>query len=377
MKVARFIENGIIKSIRNSDKIIIIYGARQVGKTTLVKSIISKLKLKTLEINADEEKYLDILSSRDYERMKSLINGFELLFIDEAQRIPNIGINLKILYDHNPKIKIVATGSSSFELADKISEPLTGRCRLYNLYPLSFLELKKKNSEFELKRKTDECLIFGSYPEILTAISLSEKEKLLKDIERTYLYKDSLSLASVKYPLKLKDLLKLLSFQIGNEVSLTELAQRLALSRDAVENYLDLLEKSFIVFRLRGFSRNLRKEIRKMDKIYFYDLGVRNAVVDNFKPVKDRNDLGSLWENFIIAERLKYREYKNLSFSPYFWRTHTGAEIDLIEEGQGKIYGYEIKYSHKKAKKPLSFLNTYENSSFQTINQENFLRFIG
>lgn len=353
-----------------------IYGARQVGKTTLVNSIVKTLKYKTLSINADEEKYVDILSSRNLDKMKSLVEGYEMIFIDEAQRIPNIGINLKILCDGLPKLKIIATGSSSFDLANKITEPLTGRIWSFRLYPVAWLELKNLYNSFELTNLQNQWLVYGGYPEVFTTVNNYEKQDLLKEIGRSYLYKDILALATIKYAVKIRDLLRLLAFQVGNEVSIQELSSSLGLSREAVEHYIDLLEKTFIIFRLSGFSRNLRKEVVKMDKIYFYDLGIRNMVIDNFKQASDRNDLGQLWENFLIAERQKKLVYERISFSSYFWRVHTGAEIDYVEERENKLFGYEFKYRHKNVRVPLTWLDTYKNSSFDLINQKNYSDFI-
>ncbi|MFH1841001.1 MAG: ATP-binding protein [Candidatus Shapirobacteria bacterium] len=314
-----------------------------------------------MSINADQTKYFDLLASRDLGKLKLLAAGYQLLFIDEAQRIPEIGLNLKILADNLPDLKVIATGSSSFDLANKVSEPLTGRVWTYTLYPISLAELKSLYSPFELNEHLEEYLIYGSYPEVLTLASWQKKRQLLAEIEKSSLYKDALELTTIKYARKIKNLLKLLAFQIGSEVSLTELSASLNLSREAVERYLDLLEKSFVIFRLSGFSRNLRKEVSKMDKFYFYDLGIRNEVVDNFKPLADRNDCGQLWENFLMIERKKYLAYGNFLASTYFWRTHTGAEIDYVEEKEGRLFGYEFKWGRRAPKVPTTFLSTYAN----------------
>ena len=376
MKIKRLIKEKIIENIRNTNKISIIYGPRQVGKTTLSKEIVADLKLNTLSINVDQGKYIDILSSRDLVKMDSLITGYELLFIDEAQRIPNIGINLKILHDERPDLKIIATGSSSFDLANKISEPLTGRVWSYNLFPLAFCELKNIYSNFELNDLLESALVYGTYPEIFLAGNFKDKEDRLGEISQSYLYKDILDLQDVRKANKITSLLKLLSFQIGSEVSLQELADKLDISRETVERYIDLLEKSFIIFRLSGLSRNLRKEVSKMDKIYFYDLGIRNAVIDNFKPLQDRIDVGALWENFLIVERMKYLSYTRQKNSRYFWRTHTGAELDYIEEYGGKLFAYEMKWGKKMPNVPSAWRETYTNSEFKVINRDNYLEFI-
>lgn len=375
MKIRRTIKQEIIKNIKESDKISVIYGPRQVGKTTISRDIIRALNLKTLSINADQSKYIDIFSSQDFSKMYSLTANYEFLFIDEAQRIPNIGINLKILHDEQVDLKILATGSSSFELANKIHEPLTGRIWTYNLFPLAFSELSKHYSLFDLKDKLEKVLIYGLYPDVFLANNITSKEKQLKEISRSYLYKDMLDLMDIRHSAKIKDLLRLLSFQIGQEVSLNELANNLHLSRETVERYIDLLEKSFVVFSLKGFSRNLRKEVSKMNKIFFYDLGIRNAFIDNFKPLANRNDIGALWENFLIVERMKSLFYKNILSSRYFWRTHTGAELDYVEDRGGDLFAYEFKYGKKQKKAPKSWVENYK-GNFELINQDNFFDFI-
>lgn len=374
--IPRILLNSIVKKLKTTQKAIIIYGPRQVGKTTLVQEILRQLKIKTLSINTDESKYREVFSHQDLNKMRGLISDNKLLFIDEAQRIPEIGLNLKIIIDSMPELKIIATGSSSFDLANKISEPLTGRAWIYTLYPLSFWELSKIKSKFMLNDELEEMLVYGGYPEVYTTIGIVNKTDLLRLIEQSYLYKDALDLLVIKNAPKIRDLLKLLAFQIGSEVSIQELAQNLEMSREAVNRYIDLLEKSFVVFRLSGFSRNLRKEVSKMDKIYFYDLGVRNTVIDDFRDLKNRNDAGQLWENFLIAERKKYVDYKNLYTTPYFWRTHTGSEIDYVEEGKGRLAGYEFKWGSNKTKEPESWKKTYKNATYQLINRENYLDFI-
>lgn len=376
MKIQRLIKEKIIKNIKETNKITIIYGPRQIGKTTLSKEIINDLQLKTLSINADQEKYIDILSSRDINKLGSLVSGYDLLFIDEAQRVPNIGLNLKILHDEMPRLKIIATGSSSFDLANKISEPLTGRIWSYNLFPLAYCELKNIYNDFELNDLLESSLIYGAYPEIFLADNFQSKEEQLYEISRSYLYKDILDLQDVRKSNKINDLLKLLAFQIGSEVSLNELADKLDISRETVERYIDLLEKTFIIFRLKGFSRNLRKEVSKMNKIFFYDLGIRNAVIDNFKPLKDRVDTGALWENFLIIERMKFLSYSRMESSRYFWRTHTGAELDYIEEAGGRLFAYEMKWGKKNPPAPSTWLATYSNSEYKLINRDNFLEFV-
>lgn len=374
--INRVILEPILKKLNESNKIVVVYGARQVGKTTLANQIIDRLGLKTLKINADELKYHDILSSRDLDKMKSLVSGYELLFIDEAQRIENIGINLKILADGLKDLKIIATGSSSFELANKIKEPLTGRVWTYNLYPLSFLELSQYYNNFELGGFLENFLIYGGYPEIFTTENLKGKKKLLEEIATSYLYKDILELESIKKSEKIYKLLKLLAFQIGQEVSVHELAVKLELGSATVRKYLDLLEKSFVIFRLPALSKNPRKEIAKKDKIYFYDLGIRNVLIDNLNLLVDRNDQGALFENFLVIERIKKIRYQEIMAASYFWRAYTGSEIDYVEDMAGKYSAYEFKYGKSKAKRPQKFFETYNKPEFKMVNKENFLEFV-
>lgn len=375
MHIQREITNSIQQELlKQHSKIIVIYGARQVGKTTLVESVLEGVNKKILRINGDRLGNETALFSRDLQKLESLVSGYDILFIDEAQRIPEIGINLKILYDNIRNLKIIVTGSSSLDLASSIKEPITGRKKQYTLYPISFLELSKKHNKYEISQNVEERMVFGSYPEVLHISNKEERVKYIAELAEDYLYKDVLELENIRYHHKLRDLLRLLAFQVGSEVSLSELANNLGLSKDTVARYIDLLEQSFVLFRLRGFSRNLRKEVNKQPKIYFYDLGIRNSIIDNFNELDKRNDIGSLWENFLILERLKRNEYKTHLCSKYFWRTYTGAEIDYIEEYGGKLYGYEFKW-RKLSKAPKSWVETY-NGEFQCLNKENFVDFV-
>lgn len=376
MKIERALKETIIRDLARSKEVIIVYGARQVGKTTLIKDILSQTSYTYLYVNADENRYIDILSSRDSRELRALVSGYDLLFIDEAQRVKDIGINLKILIDDIPELKIIVTGSSSLDIASKISEPLTGRDIVYTLYPISFYELARYKNDFELKSILEERLIYGSYPEIFSLPNNIDKQKKLIQLTNSYLYKDILSLTGIKLTNEIRNILKIIAFQIGSEVSIYEISRTIGIDDTTVARYIDLLEKSFVLFRLGGFNRNLRKEVSKMDKIYFYDLGIRNALIDNFKPLKDRNDVGALWENFLIAERFKYTEYTDKFLSRYFWRTHSGAEIDYVEESNGELAGYEFKWGSKKKSAPQTWLNTYSNASYTLLNRENYLTFI-
>ena len=356
-------------------KILVLYGARQVGKTRLVKDILTDIDpKKILMLSGDEEKTEQVFSSRNLEQMIRMTSGYEILFIDEAQRIENIGLNLKLLYDSRPQLKIIVTGSSSFELASSIQEPLTGRTWTYHLYPIAMCELTSHLTPYELTNKLESYLVFGTYPNVFSLNKESDRCEYVNSLTTNYLYKDILEIEGIKKSSKIKKLLQLLAFQIGNEVSFTELGQQLDMNKKTVERYLDLLEKFFIIFTLTGFNRNLRKEVSRKPKIYFCDLGLRNAVINNFNSLENRNDRGLLWENFIISERIKYNAYHKRFVSSYFWRIYTGAEIDYVEEGQSQLHGYEIKWN-RTANAPVSWDRNYK-AGFDVINRDNFLKFI-
>ena len=379
--INRLLFSELKNRLSEGSKIIVLYGARQVGKTTLTRLVIDDLALKTLAINADEQKYIDVFSSRDLNKMLLVVEGYELLFIDEAQRIKDIGINLKILHDARPHLRIIVTGSSSFELANKTKESLAGRTWTFTLYPVSVSELRNTSNLFEINELLAQFLIFGTYPDVLNLPNQQDKIKYLYELTTAYLYKDVLELSAVKYPDKLKKLLQLLAFQIGSEVSLNEIGNTLQLNRATVETYIDLLEKAFVVFRLSGFSRNLRKEIAKMDKIYFYDLGIRNALINNFNDLAARNDQEPLWENFLVLERIKNNQYQNRFAQSYFWRTYTGAELDYVEEQNGQLNGFEFKFSPKSNSQrpvlaPKSWQKNYPEATFACITQANYFDFI-
>ncbi len=374
--ISRIILNALKEKLIHSDKIIILYGARQVGKTTLVKHLLSDLPYKSLQINADEYRYQSLLSSGDLNQLTRVVEGYELVFIDEAQRVPDIGLNLKILHDARPELKLIVTGSSSFELANRTKEPLTGRTWTFTLFPVSVAELRQSINAFELDEKLEELLLYGFYPDVLNLNSFNEKADYLSELSSSYLYRDILEISSIRHGNELSRLLRLLAFQIGSEVSMTELGNALQMSKDTVASYVDLLEKSFVLFRLTGFSRNLRKEISKRDKLYFFDLGVRNALIQNFQPLELRTDVGALWENFLVIERLKRNKYIGKRANSYFWRTYTGAELDYIEEEGGKLDAFEFKFTKHKAKVPATWESTYANSSFELINRYNFQEFL-
>ena len=365
-----------IEKIIKPNKALVIYGPRRVGKTTLLKAFLDRTKLKYKFDIGDNITVADIIGSRDFKRIFKYAEGFELIAIDEAQLIPGIGMGLKIIVDNLEKIFVIATGSSSFDLSQQIGEPLTGRKNTIILYPISQKELSLKFNDYELKKNLEDLLIFGSYPEIITAATTGERVKILEEIVNSYLLKDVLALEKIKSPKVLFNLLKLLAFQVGNLVSLNELAGQLAVDVKTVARYLDLLEKSFIIKAHWGFSRNLRKEISKKGKYYFIDNGVRNAVISQFNDLKNRNDVGALFENFIFAERLKKLAHDDIYGSLYFWRTYDGQEIDIVEERDGNLFGYEIKWKKDKVKPPKDWLATYKNAEYKVINQDNYLDYV-
>ena len=378
MKVIRILEESINQAL-NLRKIIIIYGPRQVGKTTLARDILQKFKDKqVLEISADEKRFRDVLSSQDSIKLKQMTGNANIIFIDEAQRVQDIGLNLKIMHDQIPDLKIMVTGSSSFDLANKTKEPLTGRTISFKLYPLAVCELKNHFSKIDLNSMLDNILIYGLYPDIFNQQNFEYKYKNLKELTQSYIYKDILNLESIKNINKVEDLLQLLAFQVGSEVSMTELATQLSMNKATVEKYISILEQAFIVFRLSGYSKNLRKEVTKMDKIYFYDNGIRNMLINNFNNLNLRDDIGKLWENFLISERIKYIEYNNLRAKSYFWRTYTNVEIDYVEEKEQKLFAYEFKYNthNKKYKVPKTWIDAYPNSKFKVISKDNFFDFV-
>jgi hypothetical protein len=359
------------------NRVLLIYGPRRVGKTTLLQNVLAQTPLKYKVDSGDNIRTQQILSSQDFNQILAYVEGYELLAIDEAQNIPNIGIALKIIVDQIPGIRVIATGSSSFELAGQVGEPLTGRKRTLTLFPMAQSELLGTYNRFELREILPNFLIFGSYPEVITAPTRNERIEIVSEIANSYLLKDILSFDRVKSSRTLLDLLKLLAFQIGSEVSLNELATQLGVEVRTVQRYLDLLEKAFVIIRLSGFSRNLRQEITSKAKYYFLDTGIRNALIAQFNDPDQRNDLGQLWENFMVIERLKYRTYAAIPANMYFWRTYDQQEIDLVEERDGRLFGYEYKWSFKKTiVPPRSWVATYSEAEFGVVHPQNYQDFI-
>jgi len=357
-------------------KVLILFGSRQVGKTTLLKNSLANCKLPYLLINGDNIKNREILGSQDSSAIMKFVEGYQVIAIDEAQRIPNIGIALKILIDTNPQLKVIATGSSSFELAGQVGEPLTGRKVTLTLYPIWSGELTNIYNRHELDARLEDILVYGMYPEVITQKNSSDKIQLLQELTHSYLLKDIFDFDKVRGSKHILDLLRLLAFQVGKEVSLSELGQQLGIDYKTVARYLDLLEKAFVIINLRGYSGNLRNEITSKSKYYFYDNGIRNALIANFNGLSLRNDIGMLWENHIFIERKKKRSYRNIYANMFFWRTWQQHEIDLLEEKEGKLFAYEFKWKKGMNKPPAIFSDTYPDSSWQSINRSNYLDFI-
>ena len=373
------IEREILHSIKEhffKKKAILLVGPRQVGKTTLFKQIIEENKhSETLFLNCDEPETLQILENVSSTELKNLIGNKKIILIDEAQRVENIGITLKLITDNIPDVQLIVTGSSAFDLRNRLNEPLTGRKFEYQLYPFSTSELINATSYLEEKRLLEQRMIYGMYPDVVN--NPSDAQKILIELSNSYLFKDILMYKDVRNPDILTKVLTALSLQLGNEVSYNELGNTLGVKSETVERYIELLEKVFIIFRQQALSRNLRNELKKSRKIYFYDNGVRNALIQNFKSLELRTDTGALWENFMLSERKKHIEYNEIYSNTYFWRTHAQQEIDYIEERNGILYAFEFKWNEtKKTKIPNSFAKAYPQHEFQCINKTNYLEFI-
>jgi len=357
------------------NKAVILTGPRQVGKTTLVKNIADLSDERTMYLNCDEPDIQSILERPTSTELRNLFGRRKIIIIDEAQRINNIGITAKLITDEIPEAQLIITGSSAFDIGNKINEPLTGRKFSFSLFPLSVAEMVKHKSGMEERRLLENRIIYGYYPDIVTNPG-EERERLL-ELSTSYLFKDILSLGIIKKPQILDKLIRALALQIGSEVSLNELSRLLGIDKNTVANYIDLLEKVFVIFSLNSLSSNQRNELKKSRKIYFWDNGIRNSVINNFNSLSLRNDVGSLWENFVIAERMKYihnlGEYRKF----YFWRTYQKQEVDFIEEWNGKMYAYEIKWKASgKRNQKRQFQQHYPDSAFTVINRDNFFDFV-
>ena len=373
--VTRDIENIIFNQIQPG-KVIRLYGARRVGKTVLSEVLTQKLNVRTEVFNGEDFNTTRILGERSLSNYKQLFSDTDLIVIDEAQYIKDIGLILKLIVDNLKNIAILITGSSAYNLFKETGEPLVGRSYSFKLYPFSIHEISQFRSKTTILKYLDDFLIYGSYPEVVFLENYQEKQNYLLDIVNSYLLKDILMIDGIKNSAKMRNLLRLIAFQSGSEVSYDEIGKQLALSRNTVEKYLDLLSQTYIIYRLPAFSKNPRKEISKSGKWYFYDNGIRNAIINNFNTIDMRNDIGMLWENFIVMERLKKQEYHNILSNNYFWRTYDQKEVDMVEDRDGKLYGFEIKWNPTKAKVQHEWLETYDNAEFKVITKDNFIQFI-
>ncbi len=374
MYIPRFQLQNLQRKIQPG-KVVVLYGPRRVGKTTLLKHFLDQEK-DFLSVTGDDILVHDFLSSQSLEKLKNLVGKNSLLVIDEAQKIPHIGINLKLLIDNVPGLKIVATGSSTFDLAKQVGEPLTGRKKVLFLFPVSQMELNAIENPILTAAHLESRLLYGSYPEALLLSSDSEKKEYLNELVRDYLYRDILEYDGIKKSKKIIELLQLIAYQVGKEVSYSELGTQLSLNKVTVEKYLDLLEQVFVLINIRGFSRNLRSEITKTSRYYFYDTGIRNALINNFNSLTRRNDVGELWENYLVIERTKKQHYQQIISNNYFWRTYDQQEIDWVEEREGKLFGYEFKWQEKKVKAPNQWLKTYPEATFELVSSADYLPFI-
>jgi len=359
-----------------ANKAVLIFGARRVGKTVLMQEITQRVPGGKLVLNGEDFDALTLLEPQSVSNYRRLLEGIELLAIDEAQNIPEIGAKLKLIVDEIQGIRVLASGSSSFDLLNRAGEPLVGRSTQFHLFPFSQAEISMVENRLQTQQNLEERLVYGSYPEVFNLTKFQDKKDYLRDIVGAYLLKDILSIDGLKNSTKMTGLLRLIAFQTGSEVSFDELGKQLGLSRNTVEKYLDLLSKVFVVYRLGGFSRNLRKEISKSSKWYFYDNGIRNALIGAFSPIPLRNDIGQLWENYLISERIKQASYLGQNKSFYFWRTYDGQEIDLIEESENKLSAFEFKWGSQVQKPPRAYSTSYPESDYAVINRENYLGFI-
>ncbi len=376
MLIDRLIKPQIIKGI-TPNKVIVLLGPRRVGKTVLINQIITQITEPYILLSGEDFTTLSLLERKSIQNYKNILGKVRLLIIDEAQKIPDIGNKLKLMVDHIEGLKIIITGSSALDIGNNVGEPLTGRKRTYHLYALSEQELNQIENRIEKEDNLRTRLVYGNYPELLQVSGNVERAEYLKEIINSYLLKDILSFEGIKNSDKIFSLLRLIAFQIGGEVSLQELGKQLAMSKNTIERYLDLLCKVFVLHKVGGFSRNLRKEVTKNSKWYFYDNGLRNLIIANVNPIEQRNDIGLLWENYMVSERIKYQQYNKMIVNNYFWRTYDQQEIDWVEERGGKLYGYEFKWHPKrKVKAPGAWLKQYQDSAFEVLHKDNYLAWI-
>lgn len=376
-----YIERAIIDEFRKKlvpNKVLILLGARRVGKTELIKRYLEEIPANSyLQLNGEDINDINLLKERSVNNYKRLLSGIDLLVIDEAQNVPDIGTILKLIVDSIDQIKVIATGSSMFDLSNKLGEPLVGRKNTLYLFPFAQIEFSKNENYKQTLENLEERLLFGSYPELIQYDSWEDKKEYLFEIINSYLLKDILVFEGIKHADKIYDILRLIAYQVGKEVSVQELANQLQLSKNTVANYLDLLSKVFIIFKIEGFSRNLRKEIVKSNRWYFYDNGIRNAIINNFNALDLRNDIGDLWENYLAYERIKKQTYQKIKTNNYFWRTYDQQELDWLEEKGDNLEGFEFKWNeNKKVKIPTAFAKAYPEAVFNVINKSNYLDFI-
>lgn len=371
--ISRSIKTPILSDYRRR-KVIVLLGARQVGKTTLLREL-QEGKKRVLSLNCDNSDDALLLEGKNSTELKHFLSPFEIVFIDEAQRVKNIGLTLKIIGDLKLDTQVIVTGSSSLDMANEINEPATGRLIEYNLFPFSLQELAEHGSEKEERRLLENRMIYGLYPEVV--IEPGDAKRTLKSLANNYLYKDLFSFNGIRKPDVVQKLVRALALQLGSEVSYNELSNLLRVDKNTVENYINLLEKCFVIFRLDSFSRNLRNEIKKGKKIYFYDNGIRNAILSNFAPMELRSDAGALWENLMVSERVKRNSYSNSFAQLFFWRTHDQHEIDLVEEQDGLLHTFEFKWSGKASPtQPKPFSAAYPGSSYEVVSPENYWSFV-
>ena len=365
----------VIGTSMQPNKVMLVFGARRVGKTVLIKQLIEQFKGQVLFLNGEDASTEEMFSTRTASHYRQLLSGTDLLVIDEAQNIPDIGKILKLIVDEVEGIHVLVSGSSSFDLRNQTGEPLVGRSTTFRLSSLSVGELLSQQPAAQLLLDLDEHLVYGGYPELLSIPDFERKQVYLSELAQSYLLKDILTLDGIKNSGKMFNLLRLVAFQMGSEVSYEELGRQLALSRNTVEKYLDLLTKTFVIYRLPAYSRNPRKEVSKAGKWYFYDNGIRNAIIGDFRPLALRQDVGALWENFLISERIKMNDNLHHRTEYYFWRTYSGQEIDLIEERNGEVKAFEFKWGNKNPKVPASFKEQYPDVSYTVVTRSNFVDF--
>jgi hypothetical protein len=379
-EIPRTLKSHLVTRLTTDRRIVLLFGPRQVGKTTLAHKVLNEVAPEGfLSLSGEDPRTSELVGSCDLRRLDGLVAGYRYVLIDEAQYIPNVATALKLLYDNGDEQMgphILVTGSSSLALAAGTREALTGRTWSYVLYPIAFQELQGLENPFELEGRLPDALILGMYPALFALRNRNDRTEHLRELATAYLFRDVLELGGIKNSLKLRDLVRLLAYQIGSEVSYQEISRQLGISADTVISYVDLLEQAYVVFRLGAFSRNLRKEISKKDKVYFYDNGVRNILIEDTKEWHLRGDQGALWENFLVAERMKANAYTRRHANSFFWRVYSGAEIDYIEEREGALFAYEFKLRKKRAAPPPSFRQAYPSAQYRAVHMDNWLPFV-